>query len=151
MIPDYYNEDPFPINLESDSLIDCYMHANDDFDVIDFLQMIAQGNKGVRSLMEFYDKVLDCYMRCNLPEGCFGIIYDAQEVLIDYESDITVREIFEDFDLDLSHMHGMTRVEMQVLILPFADIDDAEYFSYMMRKRRAVQTWVDGEKHIPEE
>ena len=121
------------------------MNEEKGIDPLQLLKIISGDyDTDLKDMLEFYFQIASCYMRINFRNGCYGVIHDAQKVLILFQKDKIVKDIFDDFNLDLSHMLGMTKTEMQMLILPFEDRDDADFFAYMMREIRPVYIFQDG-------
>jgi len=139
MIHDEYFEDPFPINISTEDLQDCYMYEKDNATIEEFSKIIL----GVSpfELSDFWKKMVEFYMKNNFTEGVFGVIPDAHDLVENYRE----YGIFDDLNMDLSHLDGMTPNELQLLVIPFNNIEELEYFGETMEEIVQVDYWGFGE------
>ena len=160
MLPDHYKEDPFPINFSEDELLDYYFDVleKEEIDVLNnfYINMkdkkdiqldslIQLSDKELENLLEVNEKIRKLFMNDFFSNGIYGFIDNAYNLLQQIETDPIVKEIFDDFELDLSHMNGMSKRDMSLLVLPFKNIEDAKEFGYMMRKRELIFFFENGE------
>jgi hypothetical protein len=130
---DFYNECPFPININADELID---NNTDQKYLLDLIN-----NDDLLGLKDFYEDMVSLFLNNNFKKGIFAIIHDAKDILTDFENDDYV---FQDLNIDLSHLKGMTKDDLQLLIIPFNDMDDLKWFGLLYHKTKLIEYCIDG-------
>jgi hypothetical protein len=97
-------------------------------------------------MKNFYEDLVEMYVVKNFKSGFFGVFHDAYGILHDYNENKLIREVFDELKLDLTHLTGMSKEDMQLLIIPFKNIDDMEYLGYIYRKNKLFEYWKDGKQ-----
>lgn len=142
MHKEYFN-DPFPINLTSDEVFDLYNY-NKQIKYEEFKRIcLSQNSEEINAL---YKNAVDYYMKFYFTQGSYMVVNNGYDLLqISYENDI-INDTLKELNIDITHLLGMTEEDIQVMVIPFKEIDDMDYFGYIIRNNVFVEYWDDGEK-----
>jgi hypothetical protein len=138
MLHEGYLEDPFPINISFDDIQDFF--NKDDVKKAKRCYNVFCGSDIVKKTT-LLEKMAKNYIENNFYEGVFAIIIDAHELVSNYQE----HEVFEDMDIDLSHMQGMETGDIQILAIPFDTVEKVEIFGKKMQEISQVEYWGYGE------
>ncbi|HUS50245.1 MAG TPA: hypothetical protein VMZ91_08760 [Candidatus Paceibacterota bacterium] len=138
MLHKEYFENPFPINISFEDIQD--FHNKNNVKKARKCYEIFTGDDIVKKTTLLYDMSRK-YIKNNFCEGVFAIIIDAHELVSNCEE----HDIFNEMDIDLSHMQGMEIGEVQILAIPFNTIEKVEEFGKKMQEISQVEYWGYGE------
>jgi len=141
MLPDYYHEDPFPFNISSEDLSDFYI-SGEFITVEDAKEKFVTNN--IDEMKDIYDKMVDEYLSANFSDYYIAVIHDAHSIVHAEEESIT--DILKEFNVDLSHLTGNTALDLQLVAVPFDNLEEAENFSEELRDFARIEYWGFGEK-----
>jgi hypothetical protein len=137
----------FPINVSADDILSEFMTCNCDNvqEMVETYQR-AINEEDQEGQAEFAETCYRFYMVKKHSNGIYVVCKNATKMLEDSEKrDSLTNEIFEELDIDISHMRGMTAKEMFILIIPMKDIEDAKYIQYVFRKNYNIDVWLNKE------
>ena len=141
MIPDYFHEEPFPFNISSVDLSDFYISQK--FISIEEAKEKFQSDD-VGEIKEFYDDMVNQCISANFSDYYIAVIHNAFPIV--HSSELEVSEILERFNVDLTHLIGNSPLDLQLIVVPFDDLDDAENFAEELRNYARIEYWGFGEK-----
>jgi len=148
MIHDIYFKDPFPINIPMDDLSDCYIEGNPGERTAELLESwgeIAVGNvdaKNTEDLRKIYIKMVYYYMEQNFKDkGLFTVIHDAYNLIKASMEDGTIRGFFKEYGIDFSHMFGFGTTDLQIVVVPFNNIEKALEMKDKIKFSNAIDIW----------
>ena len=152
MIPDIYFEDPFPINVPAEYLSDCWITEGSNHDHNEWIttwQKAMEDNpdpEDVEELRVLYGEMVHFYMECNFKEreGTFAIIHDAFNIIKASGDDGNIRNFFKEYRIDFSHLFGNVKMDVQIVIVPFDDIEKLLEMKSKIKLSNAIEVWQDG-------
>jgi len=167
MIPEIYFEDPFPINIPMDDLSDCYITENPKDHIPELinswgevsLEGVLEGNmtsKKIDELKKIYVKMTYTYMNANFyKKGLFAVIHDASNIVKAVMENGSVNMFFKEYGIDLSHLYHFSKQDLQIIIVPFNNIEDLLEMTNTIKALNAIDIWDNTEfveyKNIEEE
>lgn len=158
MIPECYFKDPFPIQVPADYLSDCWVSESDDFDHdndewIRMWKDLAHADETdpedipiIEESRELYGKMVHFYMEKNFEgqKGVYAVVHDAHNLIKATRDDGNIRIFFKEFGIDFSHLFGNTKMDLQVVIIPFDSIDELIEMKDRLKLSNAIEVWDDG-------
>jgi hypothetical protein len=144
MIPDFFFEDPFVYNVPIDDLVDCYV--NEDLLHVFPISLVKKNKEDLERNVVFYSRLIETYMRVNLQgKGEFLVVHDGKTIVKACEEDGSVKSFFQDRGLDFSHLKGMRKEDLQILIIPCSMLEDPEDLRERLSGSLTAEIWSDGE------
>jgi hypothetical protein len=149
----------YPIAISAEELAEFYYFKNPEFnrDMEYYKQSIdlAVGD-GIFCLYNvlylFYLDIVCFYIYEKFCQGNISIIHNGNDFIRLAKKDKIIRDLLKELKIDLSHLYGNFDSDVQMLIIPFSDIDDALYFEYILRKKYLVFCHSNGylkSKNLP--
>ena len=125
-------------------MMDCYLNELLDVDTDWVIQQTKE--EDVEKIAAFYSELVEVYMTVNLHDkGDFIVIHNGAQIVKAFEEDGSARSFFNKIGLDLSHLHFMTKKDLQVLIIPCSIINDIPLLFEKMSKSHTIELWSNGE------
>lgn len=123
----------FAINITHDQLLDFYYSLHSDLEPDDFLSILngEDGNK-------YFDEMVLLYLEKNFAQGNYCIIQDAHGIVKQLERKGQISAIFNEFNIDLSHLFGMTEEELVLLAIPMKSTNEMFSFGDMIGEKFKV-------------
>lgn len=149
MIPEIYFEDPFPINIPADDLADCYVGEGTDHSPKEWLEIWGKAVDGdpedLENLRDLYIKMVDFYMEKNFDkQGLFAVVHDAYNIVKASGEDGNIRDFFDQYGIDFSHLMGNTKMDLQIIVIPFKNIEKLIKMKEQIGLSNTIQMWEDG-------
>jgi len=148
MNKDYFIK-PFPINFSTDEMFEYYCSKN-KVDYKEFYEIIKSDGIVVprddEKIRELYTTIYEFFIKDNFKRGCYAILHNGYQFFKILLKNKNISNVVEDFEFDFTHFVGMTKEDLQLIILPFETIKDVDYFGYAIRKHKVIDYWENGKK-----
>lgn len=143
MIPDCYLEEPFIVNIESEYLMDFYLSKFPEEQQSIMNTLLNESPEYANTL---YYKMIEIFARENINSGIFGLVPIGYKFLKDvFKKGSPLNITAKELNMDFTHLKGLSRLEARIILIPFTNMDDLEYFSYIGRKDHHMMYWKNGE------
>ena len=141
MLDKEYYTNPFPINFSSDELSG-YYYDRGQITYESFKEIIESGD--YMRVHELYKAMSEFLMKSLFKKSCYASVHDGYDFYRNSKKKSNISSVLKDLEIDLTHLKGMTKYDMQMLVIPFKDFDDMDYFGYVTRRDCNVEYWVNG-------
>jgi hypothetical protein len=148
----------YPIAVSAGELSEFYYFKNPEFnrDIEYYKKPIEMNGDGIFSIYNvlylFYLDIVCFYIYEKCCRGNIAIIHNGNDFIRLAKKDKIIRDLLKELKIDLSHLYGNFDDDVQIIIIPFTDIDDALYFEYILRKKYLVFCHSEGylkSKNLP--
>jgi len=113
----------FPTNISFDEIMAFYLDQNPEVNIGKLYSLFCPDDDKDEEDEDIYSDIMASYLSEFYSKGTFLLISYAEDFIKKIRENGAFRSRAEEFNLDFSHLYGMTNDELHLLAIPFDTLD----------------------------